>query len=135
MLLWSGKWLFELGLADRGWEGVVDLAGDVAFQASDDLGFGEAFPRPSFDVSARPGVIAEPAENDDVEGVVCAAVAASIEPVPVGAAAAGGNRRSAAEMREGGFGFDPIEVVAGAGEHLASDLRSDTGQRQQGGAT
>jgi hypothetical protein len=65
MLLWSGKWLFELGLADRGWEGVVDLAGDVAFQASDDLGFGEAFPRPRGGHAARPFACNDAAHRAD----------------------------------------------------------------------
>jgi hypothetical protein len=34
------------------------------------------------------------------------------------------DRRGAAEVREGGFGLDPVRV-AGTGEHLAGDLGSN----------
>jgi hypothetical protein len=46
----------------------------------------------------------------------------------LGASAAGGDRRGAAEVREGGFGLDPVKVVAGADEHLAGDLGSNPGK-------
>jgi hypothetical protein len=36
----------------------------------------------------------------------------------VGASAAGRDRRGAAEVREGGFGIDPVKVVAGSPEPL-----------------
>jgi hypothetical protein len=56
------------------------------------------------------------------------AVAASVESVSVDAAAAGRDRRGAAQMGECGFGGDPVGVVAGAGEELAGDLGADTGK-------
>ena len=77
-------------------EDVVDLAGDVAFQASDDLAFGESFVGAALGVGAAAGVVAGLVEHDDVEGVVGVAVAASVESVWVGAAAAGRDRRDAA---------------------------------------
>jgi hypothetical protein len=135
MLLWSGKWVRGSVLGDQGEQGVEDLAGDVALQAADDLGLRQAFVSAALGVSARPCVIAEPDENDDVECIVGATVTAAIEPVSVGASAAGGDRRGAAEVREGGFGLDPVSVVAGADEHLAGDLGSNPGKGKQGGAT
>jgi hypothetical protein len=51
----------------------------------------------------------------------------------VGASAAGGDRRGAAEVSEGGFGPDPVKVVAGADEHLAGDLGSHPGKGKQDG--
>jgi hypothetical protein len=57
---------------------------------------------------------------------VCAAL---LEP-----SAAGGDRRGATQVREGGFGLDPVKVVAGADEHLAGDFGSNPGKGKQGGA-
>jgi hypothetical protein len=34
---------------------------------------------------------------------------------------------------EGGFGLDPVKVVAGADEHLAGDLGSNPGKGKKGG--
>jgi hypothetical protein len=36
-------------------------------------------------------------------------------------------------VREGGFGLDPVKVVAGADEYLAGDLGSNPGEGKQGG--
>ena len=83
-------------------------------------------------VGAGAWVVSEAAKNDDVERVVGATVTATIEPVSVGASAAGGDRSGAAEVREGGFGLDPVKVVAGADEHLAGDFGSNTGKGKQG---
>ena len=63
---WSDRFSAEV----EGDEDVVDLAGDVAFQASDDLGFGESFVGSALGVGAASGVVAEAVEHDDVEGVV-----------------------------------------------------------------
>ena len=87
----------------------------------------------ALDVGAGARVVAEPVEHDDVEGVVGVAVAASVESVSVGAAAAGRDRRDAAQVGERGFGGDPVGVVAGAGEELAGDLGADTGKGEQRG--
>ena len=38
----------------------------------------------------------------------------------------------AAQVGEGGFGGDPVGIVAGAGEELAGDLGPDAGQGEQG---
>jgi hypothetical protein len=84
-------------------------------------------------VGAGAWVVAEAAKNDNVERIVGGTVTAAIEPVSVGASAAGGDRRGAAEVREGGFGLDPVKVVAGADEHLAGDLGSNPGKGKQGG--
>ena len=126
-------WSDRVSAAVEGDEDVVDLAGDVAFQASDDLGFGESFLGAALGVGAASWVVAEPVEHDDVEGVVGVAVAASVESVSVGAAAAGRDRRDAAQVGERGFGGDPVGVVAGAGQELAGDLGADTGKGEQVG--
>ena len=83
-------------------------------------------------VGAGAWVVAEAAKDDNVECIVGATVTAAIEPVSVGASAAGGDRCGAAEVREGGFGGDPVKVVAGGDEHLAGDLGSNPGKGKQG---
>src|SRR5829696_7296069 len=110
MLLWFGKWVRGTVLDDQGGQRVEDLAGDVALQAADDLGLRQAFVGAALGVGAGAGVVAEAAKNDNVERVVGATVAAAIEPVAVGASAAGGDRCGAAEVREGGFGLDPVKL-------------------------
>ena len=77
---------------------------------------------------AGASVVSHAAENDDV---VCAGVTATVKAVPAGASAAGGDRRDAAEVRDGGFGGDPVRVVAGTGEHLAGDLGSNARKGEQ----
>jgi hypothetical protein len=51
--------------------------------------------------------------------------------VPACASAAGGDRRRAAEAREGDFGLDPVQVVAGTGEHLAGYLGPNARKGEQ----
>ncbi len=60
-------------------------------------------------------------------------VAVLVVSVSVGAAAAGRDRRDAAQVGERGFGGDAVGVVAGAGEELAGDLGADTANREQVG--
>jgi hypothetical protein len=60
----------------------VDLAGDVAFQAADDLGLGQAFGGAPGDVGAGGGVGAHPGDHDPPQGVVGLPVTAGVEPVP-----------------------------------------------------
>lgn len=53
------------------------------------------------------------------------AVAGAVEPVPVGLAGRGGDRRDAAEMRERGLAAQPFGVVAGRGQQPAGDVGPD----------
>jgi hypothetical protein len=71
-----------------------------------------------------------------VQGVVRGAVTAAVETVPVGASAAGGQRCRAAQVRQGGFGAQPVRVVAGGGQQLPGDIGSDAehGAQGEGGA-
>ena len=85
-------------------------------------GLEEPFVDSSLDVCAGASVVSHAAENDYVEGVVCAAVTAAVEPVTMSSAAAGGNWRGSAQVSERGFGFEAVGVVADAYEHLAGDL-------------
>src|SRR4051812_17348278 len=79
----------------------VDLPGDVALEAADDLSLAEALAGAAFDVVAGGLVMAHPHDGDDVERAVGGPVAAAAEPVSAGgASAAGGLWRDAAELGE-----------------------------------
>jgi len=131
MLLWSVKaWEQDL-LVARGLEGVVELAGDVALEAADDLGLGQAFGGAPGGVGAGAWVVAQASEDDHVEGVVGGAIAAAVEAVAVGPSAASGDGGHAAQVRERCLGVQPLGVVPERGQELAGDFGADAGQCDQ----
>src|SRR5205823_5612181 len=73
---------------------------------------------------AGAGVVAHAAQHDGVQGVVGCPVAAAVEPVSVGAPGAGGDRRGAAQVGQGGLGAAPFGVVAGGDQQLAGHVGS-----------
>jgi hypothetical protein len=106
-----------------GREVVVDLAGDVALEASDDLSLAEAFGCAAVDVVAGGLMAAHLDDGDDVEGAVRGAVAAAAEAVSSGGSTtACGLWRDSAELGEGSLAVDPFRVVAGGDEELAGDV-------------
>jgi fermentation-respiration switch protein FrsA (DUF1100 family) len=64
--------------------------------------------------------VSHAAENDYVEGVVCATVTAAVEPVTMSSLA--GIGAAPHRVSERGFGSEAVGVVADADEHLAGDL-------------
>jgi hypothetical protein len=60
-------------------EDVVDLSGDAALEAADDLGFGASLGGATLDVGAGGRVEAHADEDEAVEGGVGVAVAASVD--------------------------------------------------------
>jgi hypothetical protein len=76
-----------------------------------------------------------PAHADDhaaVERRVGLPVSTAVETVAsVGLAGPGRDRAGAAQLREGGFGPDPVGVVAGGGEELAGDVGADAERLDQ----
>lgn len=66
-----------------GVEEVVDLAGEIAFQAADGLEFGVAFGGLLRDVGLGSRVEPEAADHGEVEGAVGLSVASAVEAVPV----------------------------------------------------
>ena len=64
-----------------GAEGVVGLAGDVAFEAAEDFASVEAVGFAFGGVGAGAWVVSEAADGDHVQGAVGLAVAAVVEPV------------------------------------------------------
>src|SRR6266540_899902 len=108
-----------------GAEGVVGLAGDVAFEAAEDFASVESFGGAFRGVGAGALAVAEPADGDHVQRPVGLSVAAVVEAVAGGAAGAGGDRGGAADLREGGFAVEPLDVLAGGDEELACALGAD----------
>src|SRR4029453_15373482 len=88
-----------------GLEESVELAGDVADQASSDLAVGLALSPPSFRVGAGGRVVAQPSQDDHVEGLVELAVPGAVEAHPDGLAAGGGDRGGTSQHGEGGVGW------------------------------
>jgi len=60
---------------------VVGLAGEVAFEAAHDFGFGAAFGGASCDVVAGALVVVDAVDQGDVQGAVGLAVSAAVEAV------------------------------------------------------
>ena len=136
MLLCSSSGDFE----GRGWrtkpggvrQVLVDLAGDVALEAADDLAFGSAFCCSAFDVVAGGLMVAHPDDRDDVERAVRRSVAAAAETVTTGGSAAACRLGSdPAEFGKRGFVAYPLRVVADGDEELASNLDANPGQLEQ----
>ena len=110
---------------------LVDLAGEEAFEAPDDIAFGPAASSPSCDVVD--GRLVESHADDDgsIEGGVGLSVATPIEAVPAGGhPGRGRDGTRAAELREGGVRTNPVGVVPeddqqlrrGVGAHTAAEL-------------
>src|SRR5690348_4966379 len=74
-----------------GVEGAVELAGDVALEDAADVAVGFAFGAAAGEVGMGAGAAAHPGERDGVQGVVEVPVAAAVEAVADGFAAAGGD--------------------------------------------
>ena len=99
-----------------GAEVAVDLAGDVALEAADDLRLGLSFCRAALDVGAGGRVRAQPGEHDPPQGVVGLAVAAGVEPVAGDFPRRCGDRGGAAQVRPGRLAAQPFGVIPGRDE-------------------
>ena len=102
-----------------GVEGAVELAGDVALEDAADVAVGFAFGAAAGEVGMGAGAAAHPGERDGVQGVVEVPVAAAVEAVADGFAAAGGDGVDAGEGGEGGLlrqrpGWDQDTMVCAA---------------------
>ena len=127
MLLWMSSGQLKIVCCDE----LVELAGDVAFEASNDFFLGHAFFGASLHVVAGAGVPAQAAEYDAVERGVGLPVAAAVEPVPGCLAGAGGDRGDAAEHGERGFGGESAVVLSGADQQLPGRVGADAIGGQQ----
>ena len=93
----------------RAWQVVVDLAGDVALQAADDLAFAQSFGGAALDVVAGGLVVPDADDGDDVERAVGGTVTAAAEPVTAGGSSAAGRLWcDTAEFGEGCFAVDAV---------------------------
>jgi hypothetical protein len=107
------------------WELVVDLACDVALEASHRFFLGAALVHLSGDVAAG-AFVADHAGDDDVpECRVGLPVAAAVEAVPLSFAGAGIDRGDTAEVRERGFAAESFGVVAGGDQQCGGDVGAD----------
>src|SRR5947207_8720861 len=115
--------LKDLVCLRRGWhslaagaaEGVVDLAGDVALEAADDLFPGLALGGAPGRVGLGARVVGQAGHGDRPQRGVGLPVAAAVEPVAELLAGGGIDRAGAAQRGEAGLAADPAGVVAGGG--------------------
>ena len=113
-------------------EGPVYLAGDGAFERTEDGLLGPAAGEVGVAVGAGGGVVAHPDFDDVVQGGVRGAVAAPGQPVAVGAPGADRDGRGAAQGGERGRRAEPVGVVAGGDQQLGADDGADAFDGQQG---
>jgi hypothetical protein len=113
----------------------VDLAGDVALQAAQDVEFGEAVFGPPLDRGPGRWVAVHADQGDAPQGVVGPPVTGPVEPVAVGAARGRGDGCGTAQVGEGGLGAQPLGVVAGGNQQLAGGVDPDPGRASRVGAT
>ena len=107
-------------------DSLVDLAGEEAFEASNDLTRGPAVRRAASHVFD--GRLVEPHadEHGSIEGGVGVSVTAPIEPMPAGGPPGRGrDRTGAAQLRERGFGANPVGVIAEEDQHLGRGAGAD----------
>jgi hypothetical protein len=88
-------------------QGVVDLAGEVALDAAQDLRLGHPLLGAPLGVGAGAWT---PAHAND-HGQVERPVRATVQPVPVGGARAGGDRRGPTQVREGRLAAQPLGAL------------------------
>src|SRR3954468_2517956 len=110
MLLWMSS---RLCRCEVGQNGGVDLSDDVAFQATHDVLLGQSLGGSSGDVGACRFVVAHARDNSHIERSVGRAVAAAVEPVPIGATRARGDRRRSAQVGERSLAALTFRIVAG----------------------
>src|SRR6476660_2289920 len=92
-----GAWVLPDGRAQL----AVDLAGDVALEAADDLRLGLSFRCAALSVGACGRIRAQAGEHDPPQGVVGLAVTAGVEAVACDFPGGCGYRRDTAQVRPG----------------------------------
>src|SRR5215831_9090816 len=108
------------------WEVCVELACDVALEASDCFGFGLAFGAAALEVAAGCGVVRETGDHDPPQCAVGLAVTGAAEAMSLLFAAGRVERCGAAKSREGSLVMDPVGVLAGGDEQCARGIGPDT---------
>ena len=108
----------------------MDLAGDVALEATHDVLLGLALCGAAFGVGAGFGAVAQAADGDEVQGSVGLAVAAGVEAVAAAFAGSDGDRACAAERGERALALEAVDVLAGGEEQLPGVTGGDPQERR-----
>lgn len=90
---------------------LVEVTGDVAFEAADGFAATLALGDAAVHVVACARIPAQSAENDRVERGVGLAVASAVQPAALGLARGSLNRTGAAQCGEGCLAAQPVRVV------------------------
>ena len=93
-------------------QGGGHLSGDVALQATDDFLLAHPFGSAAAHVSLGSFIVAQPDDDNTVEGRVGLAVTAAVEAMAVGFTRGGGNRIDATQGGEGSLRAEALGVAA-----------------------
>ena len=88
-----------------------DFASDIAFEAADDLSFAHALLGAAPHIRDGSLIVAEPNHNHPMKSGVGLAVAATVEPVPIGLAGGSRQRTDSTESGEGGLRAKAFRVA------------------------
>ena len=108
----------------------MDLAGDVALEAADDLLLGLALAGAALDVGAGLRAVAQTADRDHVQGSVGLAIAPVVEAVAATLPRGDRDRAGAAKRGKRGLAAQPLDVLAGGEQELSGVPGGDP---EQGG--
>jgi hypothetical protein len=122
------------GSVSGGAQAGVDLAGDIALEAADDLCLRQALCGAPLDVGAGRGMGAHPRDHDPPQGVIGLAVAAGVEAMAGALARGSRDRGGSAQMRPGRLGPQLCRVVSGSDQEQGGGVGADAVQGEQAGS-
>src|SRR5215213_8679705 len=126
---------YRQGTGDVRDQHAVDLPGDVALEAADDLSLALAFCGAPCNVLLCATVSSHPSQTDHVQRTVGVPVATSVEAVTHYLSRGGFHGRHSAETGEGGLTPQPLGIVPGHDHVRRGVVGTDACQRDQLWAT
>ena len=92
-------------------QGGEDFASNIAFEATDNLTLALSVSGAATHILPGPDVMTKPDQDDAIEGRIGLAIAAAVEPVPVGLSGGSWYRVHPAQRCEGGLRVETIRIV------------------------
>src|SRR5215207_1571662 len=124
-------WPYRRGTGAARDQHAVDLPGDVAFEAADNLSLALALLCAPRDVFLRATISAHPSQTDHVQRTVGLPVATAVETVPDDLAGGSFDGGDPAQAGEGGLAPQPLGVVAGHDQERRGVVGADARQTDQ----
>lgn len=93
-----------------------DFVSDISLEAADNLSLAHSFPGAASHIFLGPGIITKPDHHDAIKSGIGLAVAAAVEPMPVGLAGRSRYRIYPTERGEGRLRVEAFRVTPGSDE-------------------